>query len=133
MSCFERSLRKKRDAGFFVFGQLSRFTQKLCVRCPIDRCVPDSKDWNSLLSIRLDGQQALLPEDFLLRLILSSKLEQALRKKAVSVSVLCDKKMDRARADSSVEELPDEFCISARNYYLFLIKGVRKHFTKTTQ
>ena len=130
VSCFNRSLNNKRDAGFYVFGQLSRFIRKLCVRCLIDRCMPADDDWVGLLSLHLEGQEALLPDDFLHRLNLSQKLEQALNRKAAAE--LSDKKLDRAKADDLVAELKKEFCDLARHYYLFLIEGVRKHVTMTT-
>ena len=130
VTCFERSLSNRRDSGFFVLGQLCRFIHKLCVRCLIDRCVPGIDDWNDLLSIHLESQEALLPADFLLRLNLTSKMDQALKNTAISQ--LSDKKLDRSRADALVEEMRDEFCSLARNYYLFLIEGVRKHVTMTT-
>ena len=130
VSCFDRSLRNKRDAGFYIFGQLARFIHKLCVRCLVDRCIPSDDDWTGLLGLHLEGQEALLADDFLHRLNLTSKLDQSLKIKAVSD--LSDKKLDHARVDSLRSSMRTEFCDLARHYYLFLIEGVRKHVTMTT-
>ena len=130
VTCFDRSLKNKRDSGFFIFGQVSRFIHKLCVRCLIDRCVPNFDDWNGLLSLHIEGLEALLPTDFLNRLNLSDKMDLALEKKAATE--LSDKSMDRSRVDSLVKGLKAEFCDLARKYYLFLIEGVRKHVTMTS-
>ena len=130
VSCFERSLNNKRDAGFYIYGQPARFIHKLCVRFLIDRCVPSDDDWVGILSLHNEGQEALLPDDFLDRLNLTSKMETSLRKKAAAE--LSDKKMDRAKLDDLVNQWRLEFCNAARNYYLFLIEGVRNHVTMTT-
>ena len=98
------------------------------MRYLIDRCVPSDDDWTGLLSIHIEGQEALLPDDFLHRLNLTSKMETSLRKKPAAD--LSDK--DRAKLAELVEKLRLEFCNAARNYYLFLIEGVRKHVTMTT-
>ena len=68
--------------------------------------MPGVDNWNELLSIHLENQEALLPSDFLLRLNLTSKMDQALKNTAISQ--LSDKKLDRSRADALVEEIRDE-------------------------
>ena len=100
------------------------------MRCLIDRGVPEDDYWTGLLSLHIEGQEALLHEDFLHRLNLTSKMDAALRRKAAAE--LSDKKLDRSILDDLVTELRAEFCNSARNYYLFLIGGVCKHVTMTT-
>ena len=57
-------------------------------------------------------------------------MDLALEKKAATE--LSDKNLDRSRVDSLVEGLKADFCDVARKYYLFLIEGVRKHVTMTT-
>ena len=52
--------------------------------------------------------------------------------KRKAASELSDKKLDRERVDNLVTELESDFCNLARHYYSFLIKGVRKHVTMTT-
>ena len=118
------------NAGFYIYGQPSRFLHKLCVRFLIDRCVPEDVDWNGLLSLHTEGQEALLHEDFLHRLNLTSKVDAALRRK--EAAELSNKKLVRSILDDLVTKLRAKFCNSARNYYLFLNEGVRKHVTMTT-
>ena len=89
--------------------------------------MPADDDWTCLLSLDLESQEDLLADDFLHRLNLTSKINQALKKKAASE--LRDKKLDHARADNLAVELKTEFCDLARHFYLFLIEGVRKHVT----
>ena len=101
------------------------------MRCLIDRCVPDDNDWAGLLSLLIEGQEALLPDDFLQRLNLTGRMDLALERKAASE--LRDRKLDRSILDSLAEELRAEFSSLVRNFYLFQIEGgVRKHVTMTT-
>ena len=109
ITCFEHSLSNKRDAGFYVYGQLARFNHKLCVRCQIERCVPQDDDWTGLLSLHIVGQEVLLPDDFLHRLILTSKVEAALRKRAAAE--VSNKKLYRSIFDELVVELQTESAV----------------------
>ena len=52
--------------------------------------------------------------------------------KRKAASELSDKKLDRERVDNLVTELRSEVCILARQYYSFLIEGIRKHVSMTT-
>ena len=74
--------------------------------------MPGIDDWNGLLSIHLESQEASLPSNFLLRLnVLTAEMNQAL--KITAISQLIDKKLDRTRADAFVEEMRDKTCSPA--------------------
>ena len=128
--CFEISLSGRRDAGFFIFGQLCQFIHKLCMRCLAAKCIPKSTEWYDLLSLNVEEKQVLLPSDFLQRLKLDAKVDAVMRRQAAQD--LSDLKSDRAKVDKHADELRQDFCVKARNYLLLLIEGMRRHVTMST-
>ena len=120
----------RRDAGFFIFGQLVRYIHKLCVRCLSSNSTPKSSEWFDLLSLNVEEQQVLLPADFLQRLRLDTKVDTVMRHQAAQD--LSDQRSDRARVEKHADALKTEFCTKARNYLLFLIEAMRRHVTMTT-
>ena len=121
--CFERSLANRRDAGLFIFGQIARVIRKICVRVMVSRCIPGSDEWYGLLTLSLSDQHVLLADDFLQRLKLSGKLDTAIRKKAAQT--LSDKKFDRSSIDALSSDIREDFCVKARNYFLFIVDKVQ--------
>ena len=85
--------------------------------------------WTGLLSLHFEGQEALLPHDFLHRLNLNNKMEQALNNGAPELN---DKKLDRTQSDTLVAELKADFLDLAILYDLSLVEGFRIHVTMIT-
>ena len=82
MHCFEHSLSKKRDSGFFTCGQLCQFVRTLACRCYLSTNVPDSGDWLSLLEFKPSSIKPLSSRPFLKRIQLENKVAAADKVKA---------------------------------------------------
>ena len=74
--CFERSLIKRRDSGFFTFGERCRYIRRLCQRALLPKHTPADTDWSGLLQLQLDGVRQLSSRDFLLRLKLKTDIDR---------------------------------------------------------
>ena len=100
------------------------------MRCLVTSSIPSSTDWYGLLSLHIESQRVLLPNDFLQRLNLTAKVDSAIKKKAEQES--SERKLRREALDELVSGLRTTFCDRARNYLLFLLEGSRRHVTMTT-
>ena len=63
------------------------------MRCLVTSSIPSSTDWYGLLSLHIESQRVLLPNDFLQRLNLTAKVDSAIKKKAEQES--SEKKLGR--------------------------------------
>ena len=75
VKCFTRSLVRRRDSGFFTFGELCRYIRKLCHGSLLPKHNPAETNWSGLLQLQLEGVRQLSSRDFLLRLKLKSDVD----------------------------------------------------------
>ena len=126
---FNRGLSKRRDSGFFTFGELCRYLRKLCSRCILPKHTPADTDWSGLLQISLDDCRELSCPDFLSRLKLRFDLEEAARAQVRKDHA--GRKNLRSVIDGLTEEVKDAFATQAREYIVFVLDSLLKDIRLT--
>ena len=122
--CFSRSLMRRRDSGFFTFGELCRYIRKLCSRSILPKHTPADTDWSGLLQLALDECRELSCRDFLTRLNLKFDLEGASRVKARKDH--SGRKNLSSVLESLAEDIRDDFATQARHYIVYLLDSLLK-------
>ena len=120
--CFSRSLTRRRNSGFFTFGELFRYIRKLCSRAILPKHTPADTDWPGLLQLPLDECRELSCRDFLSRLKLKFDLDGASRAKARKEN--SGKKNLNTIIDGLAETVMDNFATQARSYVVFLLDSL---------
>ena len=115
---------RRRDSGFFTFGELCRYIRKLCSRAILPKHTPADTDWSGLLQLSLDECRELSSRDFLNRLKLKFDLDGASRTKARKQNI--GKKSLNANIDGLAETVRDNFATQARSYVVFLLDSLLK-------
>ena len=122
IKCFERSLIKRRDSGFFTFGELCRYIRRLCQRTLLPKHTPADTDWSGLLQLQLDGVRQLSSRDFLLRLKLKTDIDQACQQKAKKE---LSSKSDQAQAiEKLAKNIKEMFASQARSFIVNILESL---------
>ena len=129
MSSFERSLSRRRDAGFFLCGQLCQFVRTLASRSLLTASIPDADDWLSLISFEVSAIKPLSSRQFLRRIQLETKVAAGAKIKAEQD--ISERSGSRDGLDKAIEKVMDNFALTARNYVTFLIESTLGHITIT--
>ena len=124
VNSFDRNLRRRRDANFFVFGQLCRFIHKLASRCAHPVSFPANTDWFDLLAFDLKDLQLLPATDFLKRLKLRKSFEPALVLKTERDNSLKSGSVGFAEL---LDKTRSTFATQARSFFLSLLTLMRDH------
>ena len=120
---------KRRDSGFFTFGELCRYLRKLCSRAILPKHTPADNDWSGLLQLSLDDCRELSCRDFLSRLKLKFDLEAASEAKAKWKEN--SGKNLTAVLSGLTEAVRDTFAAQARSYIVFVIDSLLKDIRLT--
>ena len=120
---------KRRDSGFFTFGELCRYLRKLCSRAILPKHTPADNDWSGVLQLSLDDCRELSCRDFLSRLKLKFDLEAASEAKAKKEN--SGKKNMAAVLSGLTETVRDTFAAQARSYIVFVIDSLLKDIRLT--
>ena len=120
---------KRRDSGFFTFGELCRYLRKLCSRAILPKHTPADNDWSGLLQLSLDDCRELSCRDFLSRLKLKFDLEAASEAKAKKEN--SGKKNLTAVLSGLTEAVRDTFAAQARSYIVFVFDSLLKDIQLT--
>ena len=126
---FDRHLRRRRDANFFVFGQLCKFIHKLASRCAHPDSFPVNTDWFGLVTFDLKKLQLLTATSFLKRLKLRKSFEPALVTKTERDYSLKSGSPGFAEA---LDKVRGAFALQARTFFLSLLHAVRGHISLTS-
>ena len=114
----------RRDATFFLCGEVSRFIHRLCFRCYTADTVPLESAWLSLLSFQTSEGTFQTEEDFLVRHQMTNKVGIAARQKAEGVH--SGKRVDRSVIQKTARPIKSEFTQDVLKYIQYLIGAVLK-------
>ena len=117
---------RRRDSGFFTFGQICRFIHRLASRCAHPTSFPVLSDWFGLLAFDANKLVLLPVNDFLKRLKLRTNLETACSTKAERD---CVQKSGSPEVISATERIKGEFAFNARGFILSLLQAVQNHIS----
>ena len=120
--CFERSLIKRRDSGFFTFGELCRYIRRLCQRALLPKHTPADTDWSGLLQLQLDGARQLSNRDFLVRLKLKTDIDLACQQKAKRE--LSSKSDQASTVDKLTKNIKETFASQARVFIVNILDSL---------
>ena len=81
--CFVASLQARREASFYLCGEVSKFVHKLCARCYSSYTVPLENAWFMLLGFETTDGAYIDETQFLLRQKLTFKVITASKHKSV--------------------------------------------------
>ena len=72
----------RRDATFFLCGEVCRFVSKLCARCYMPETIPLENSWFPLLGFKVSEGKFMSEEDFLVRHRLTNRIATASKQSA---------------------------------------------------
>ena len=120
----------RRDRGFDAFRQLCQYLLKLARRCASPKGIPSEDQWSEILELDLRRVAALSVSEFITRIKLGTKLDNA-----------CKSKAERDVKDMQTEGLPldalaskhkEEFGRAARSYVTHLFNSMQHQTSLTT-
>ena len=122
VSSFVVNLQGRRDASFFLCGEVCRFVSKLCARCYLPESIPLEKSWFLLLGFKVSEGKFITQEDFLVRFRLASKLATASKQSAEIVHL--NKKSKKTAIDKTAAEATSSFVKEGLQFIQYLISQV---------
>ena len=122
VSSFVVNLRGRRDATFFLCGEVCRFISKLCSRCYLPETIPVENAWFLLLGFTISEGKFRNEEDFLIRLRLVNKVATASKQSAEIVHL--NKKSEKAAIDKTADEATSSFAKEGLHFIQYLLKEV---------
>ena len=122
VSSFVVNLQGRRDATFFLCGEVCRFISKLCSRCYLPETIPVEKDWFLLLGFAVSEGKFLTEEDFLVRLRLVNKVATASKQSAEIVHL--NKKSEKAAIEKTAGEATSSFAREGLHFVQYLLKEI---------
>ena len=122
VSSFVVNLQGRRDATFFLCGEVCRFISKLCSRCYLPETIPVEKDWFLLLGFAVSEGKFLTEEDFLVRLRLVNKVATASKQSAEIVHL--NKKSEKAAIEKTADEATSSFAREGLHFVHYLLKEI---------
>ena len=122
VSSFVVNLQGRRDATFFLCGEVCRFISKLCSRCYLPETIPVEKNWFLLLGFAVSEGKFLTEEDFLVRLRLVNKVATASKQSAEIVHL--NKKSEKAAIEKMADEATSSFAREGLHFVQYLLKEV---------
>ena len=121
-SSFSISTKQRRDASFFLCGEVSRYVHKLCSRCYTSDTIPLENSWFLLLGFQTSHGTFLSRDEFLIRLNMSNKVTTASKRKAEGVH--SGKRVERAILQKTTDTIKFEFVQDGLQYLQCLIREV---------
>ena len=115
VSSFVVNLQGRRDATFFLCGEVCRFISKLCSRCHLLETIPVENAWFLLLGFAINDGKFLTEEDFLNRLRLVNKVATASKQSAEVVHL--NQKSEKAAIDKTADEATSSFAFISYNTF----------------
>ena len=121
-SSFSISTKQRRDASFFLCGEVSRYIHKLSSRCYTSDAIPLENSWFLLLGFQTSDGTFLSRDEFLIRLNISNKVTTASKRKAEGVH--SGKRVERAILQKTTDTIKSEFVQDGLQYLQSLIREV---------
>ena len=122
VSRFVVNLQGRREAAFFLCGEVCRFISELCSRCYLPETIPVENAWFLLLGSAISEGKFLTEEDFLVRLRLVNKVATASKQSAEIVHL--NKKSEKAAIDKTADEATSSFAREGLHFVQYLLKEV---------
>ena len=119
---FVANLQGRRDASFFLCGEVCRFVSKLCARCYLPETIPLENSWFLLLNFNVSEGKFISEEDFLIRHRLTNRIATASKQCADVVHL--NKKSEKAAIDKTAAETTSSFVKEGLHFIQYLIKQV---------
>ena len=122
VTSFAINLQGRRDASFFLCGEVCRFVSKLCSRCYLPETIPLENSWFLLLGFKVSEGKFMSEEDFLIRHRLTNRIATA-SKQSAEVTHL-NKKSEKAAIEKTAAETTSSFVKEALQFIQYLVKQV---------
>ena len=107
-SNFSIKMHQRRDASFYLCGEVSRFVYRLCIRCYTSDIIPLENSWFVLLGFRTREGSFMTGEEFLIRFnMTTNKVSAASKQKTEGVH--SGKRVDRALIQKTADTIKSEF------------------------
>ena len=119
------NLSHRRDATFYLCGEVSRFISRLCFRVYEPDTVPLESAWFLFLDFRTSDGKFMKNDEFLVRLKMTNKVTAASNLKATGLHF--NKKSSKAVIDETADSVKSDFITSAKRYIEHLLRGVLQH------
>ena len=116
---------QRRDASFFLCGEVCKYINRLCSRIFQPDTVPLENAWFLLMDFQMNQGKFMEDEDFLVRLKISGKVTSASNLKAAGLHF--NKKSSKAAISKTADQAKSDFVASARSYVKFLLSQVLQH------
>ena len=85
VTSFTVNLSQRRDASFFLCGEVCRFIHKLCFRCYTPDTAPLENAWFVLLALKTSEGKYMSVDEFLIRQKLTLKVNTASKQKSEGI------------------------------------------------
>ena len=102
VASFVVNLLGRRDATFFLCGEVCRFISKLCARCYLPETIPLENSWFLLLNFNVSDGKFISKEEFLVRHRLTNRIATASKQCADVVHL--NKKSEKAAIEKTAAE-----------------------------
>ena len=122
VTSFAVNLQYRRDASFYLCGEVSRFISQLCSRIYTTDTAPLENVWFLWLRFQTSEGTFLSGDEYLVRLILTSWVAAASKAKAEGMHF--GKKSERSALQTTTETVKADFINDSQHYFQFLIKEI---------
>ena len=122
VSSFAINLQGRRDASFFLCGEVCRFVSKLCARCYLPETIPLENSWFLLLGFKVSEGKFITEEDFLVRFRLTTKIAAASKQSAEIIHL--NKKSEKVAIDKTAAEATSSFVKEGLQFIQYLVRQV---------
>ena len=107
VSSFAINLQGRRDASFFLCGEVCRFVSKLCARCYLPETIRLENSWLFILGFKVGEGKFITEECFLTRFRLTTKIAAASKQSAEMIHL--NKKSEKVAIDKTAAEATSSF------------------------
>ena len=125
VTSFSVNLSHRRDATFYLCGEVCKFISRLCFRVYQPDTIPLESAWFLLLDFRTSDGKFMPDDEFLVRLKMTNKVASASNLKAAGLHF--NKKSSKAAIDKTADAAKTDFVTSAKKYIEFLLGAVLQH------
>ena len=122
VASFVVNLLGRRDATFFLCGEVCRFISKLCARCYLPETIPLENSWFLLLNFNVSDGKFISEEEFLVRHRLTTRIATASKQCADVVHL--NKKSEKAAIEKTAAETTSSFVKEGLQFIQYLVKQV---------
>ena len=124
MTSFAVNLQYRRDASFFLCGEVSKFVSQLCSRIYTPDTTPLENAWFLLLCFQTSDGNFLSGDEYLVRLKMTHKVASASKARAEGIHF--GKKSERSAIQATADSAKLDFVNDSQHYIQFLVNEVLK-------